>query len=180
MEVTENNMERLQVNLIQDKTIFEQSFVETILKQYSTTPSSIPYKNPAYAYEKDYYLDFKEDRMLVLDQNEGIINQALYSQIKHVVVSMCSRWPGVRYNRYQVDLDIDLGGNVMKFEIFNPQHFIDVIHVFETHQIEMIDMAGIVTLFKTFPDYNKLGEYLGKGHFNELAKLHGLDHPRGD
>lgn len=174
LEAQENNMERLHVNLIQDKIKVKPSCVEEILKEYDST---IAYQNPNYVNAKDYYLDFKEDCMLVMDHNENVIDQVLYSQMNHVAVSMCSRWPSIRYNRYQVDLDIDLNGNILKYEIFNPQHFLDVIKVLEVNQIEIIDMAQIVPLFKKYPDYGKLGEYLGK-NFNKIAKLYGLDHPR--
>lgn len=171
-------MERLQVNLIQDKIEVETSYLEEILKEYQPNNAKVTYKNPMYEIAKDYYLDFKKDKMVVLDKNENVIDQVLYSQMNHVAVSMCSRWPSIRYNRYQVDLDIDLNGNILKYEIFNPRHFIDVITLLEANQIEMIDMAGIIGLFKKYPDYDKLGEYFGK-HFNELAKKYSLDHPRG-
>lgn len=170
-------MERLQVNLLQDKIKVETNFVEEILKKQQTNKAEVLYENPMYVNAKDYYLDFKVDRMIVFDKNENIMDQVLYSQINHVAVSMCSRWPGIRYNRYPVDLDIDLNGNILKYEIYNPQHFLDVIKVLELNNIEIIDMAQIVSLFKKYPDYSKLGEYLGK-NFNEIAKLYGLDHPR--
>ena len=179
MEVIESKMERLQVNLLQDKIEVEPNFVEQILNDHLGTDASSVYKNPAYVNAKDYYLDFKEDRILVTDKNEKIIDQVLYLQMNHVAVSMCSRWPSIRYNRYQVDLDIDLNGNILKYEIFNPQHFLNVIEVLEANEIEIIDMAQIVSLFKKYPDYTKLGEYLGK-NFNEISKKYGLDHPRID
>lgn len=119
-------------------------------------------------------LDARNDAIYITGDIEEVI---VYSDIEYVSLSMCSRRQGRYRNRYQIDLDIKTPDKVYQFEIFNSRHFNLVIKQFINHDIEYIDMIGIIGLYNEYTDFDKLISYLDT-HFNQMSKKFSLDHPR--
>lgn len=176
-------MERIKVNLVQDQISVENT--EGRLFLGGTRPFDekmhpgisneqwIEYNKQSLG-GQNILLDARDDAIYIIGEMEEVI---VYSNIEYVSLSMCSRRQGRYRNRYQIDLDIKTPNKVYQFEIFNPRHFNLVIKQFINHDIECIDMIGIVGLYNEYPDFDKLIFYLDT-HFNQMSKKFSLDHPR--
>ena len=176
-------MERLNVNLIQDRIDIEKKEGKLFMGGVSKLDQKL---HPSFADERwiklnkrqyaemDTYLDANDQGFNLSGAIEMIIP---YSTIEYVSLSMCSRMQGMGFNRYQIDLDITTSDCIYQFEIFNPKHFYTVIMKLRSNNIEIVDMVGVIGLYEKFPDYDKLYNYI-RTNFNQIAKKYHLDHPR--
>lgn len=130
-----------------------------------------------------HILEVSSDCIKLLDAEANEIKQYLYDDIECVNVSMCSRYAGgsgrfggIR-TTINIDFDLVLTNDTVYFEIVQPISFRKMIDVIIGHNIEVVDMVGVIDIYDKYPDYEQRAKYL-ETHFNELSKKYKLDHPR--
>lgn len=164
-------MERNQVILYED--LKDHSSMKLIQLAVSTHLDS----------DVKYILKLETDHIQCLNTNNEEVDNFSLKEIECVNLSMCSRYAGGtgRYGGIRttinIDVDIILKDKTVLFEIVNPISFQKFIDLLKDNDIEMVDMVGVVDLYKQYPDYEKRARYL-ETHFNELSKKFHLDHPR--
>jgi len=115
-----------------------------------------------------------------------ILNNPLFTVSYHdldcVNISMCSRFDGAGgyvgiTMTINVDLDFIMIDDSIQVEIVNPNSFQKLIDALRNHNVECIDLAGVIKIYELYPFVNSRTKYL-INNFNAIAKKYGLDHPR--
>ena len=130
-----------------------------------------------------YILEVKSDWISLLDAEENEIKQYPYTDIECINLSMCSRYAGgtgrfggIR-TTINIDFDIIEKDQTYSFEIVQPISFRKMIDAICEHNIDVVDMVGVIDIYNKYPDYEQRTKYF-ETHFNELSKKYKLEHPR--
>lgn len=131
----------------------------------------------------NYVIDISINSIKLVDTKIKEAKEYLCEDINCINLSMCSRYAGgtgrnggIR-TTINIDVDVVLNDETLLFEIMDPHSFQKVIDFCDNNNIEIIDMIGVVDIYKQYPNQEKREKYL-EINFNKLSKKYRLDHPR--
>lgn len=132
------------------------------------------------------FIDVTEGGIVFLNSQLCVIGYVQYKEIDYVHFSMCTRYAGgfgnaSRFGGIHVDINIDLNirlkDDEIVLEISKPTSLSDLIEQLQNHNIECIDMIGVIEIYKQYPSADRREKYL-QANINKMAKKYHLDHPR--